>query len=109
MTGQLVIEGDLLAQTQTHLQSILTEFEGAEKFSEQVAALTGHPRLEEEVRSFATSWNIKRTETIKSVTALKDSIGAINDAFDNLDADLKAALASTAGPVSPVPGIPSAS
>lgn len=109
MGERLVIEGDLLTQTQTHLQSILTEFEGAEKFSEQVATLTGHPRLEEEVRNFATSWNIKRTETIKSVTALKDSIGAINDAFHNLDADLKKALASTTGPVSPVPGIPQAS
>ncbi|WP_411722347.1 hypothetical protein [Mycetocola sp.] len=109
MGDRLVIEGELLAQTQTHLQSILTEFEGAEKFSEHVASLTGHPRLEEEVRSFASSWNIKRTETIKSVTALKDSIGAINDAFNNLDADLKKALAGTSGPVQPVPGIPQAS
>jgi hypothetical protein len=109
MSDRLVIEGELLTQTQTHLQSILTEFEGAEKFSEHVASLTGHPRLEKEVREFASSWNIKRAEVIKSVTALKESIGAISDAFTNLDADLAKALADTAGPVQPVPGIPSAS
>lgn len=109
MGDKLVIEGELLAQTQTNLQSILTEFEGAEKFSEYVASLTGHSRLESEVREFASSWNIKRAEVIESVTALKESIGAINDAFDNLDADLAAALADTAGNIPAVPGIPEAS
>lgn len=109
MGDKLVIESELLTQTQTHLQSILTEFEGAEKFSEHVASLTGHPRLQEEVREFASSWNIKRAEVVTSVTALKDSIGAINDAFESLDADLAKALADTAGSVTPVPGIPQAS
>lgn len=109
MGEKLVIESELLTQTQTNLQSILTEFEGAEKFSEHVASLTGHSRLQEEVREFASSWNIKRAEVVKSVTALKESIGAINDAFNNLDADLAKALADTAGDVKPVPGIPPAS
>lgn len=109
MGDKLVIEGGLLSQTQTNLQSILTEFEGAEKFSEHVASLTGHARLEHEVQAFASSWNIKRAEVIESVTALKESIGAINDAFDNLDADLAKALSDTAGSIPAVPGIPDAS
>jgi hypothetical protein len=109
MGDKLVIEGDLLANTQKNLQSILTEFEGAEQFSEYVASLTGHSRLEGEVREFASSWNIKRAEVIESVTALKESIGAINEAFDNLDSDLATALADTAGSIPAVPGIPEAS
>lgn len=109
MGDKLVVEGALLEQTQTHLQSILTEFEGAEKFSQHVASLTGHDRLKGEVENFAESWNIKRAEVVESVTALKESIGAINTAFNNLDSDLAKALADTAGPVQAIPGIPDAS
>lgn len=110
MGDKLVVEGALLEQTQTNLQSILTEFEGAETFSEFVASLTGHSRLEHEVQAFASNWNLKRAEVIEAVTALKDSIGAINDAFNNLDADLAKALSDTAGDVSAIPaGLPAAS
>ncbi|MET0843377.1 MAG: hypothetical protein ABWY23_05980 [Mycetocola sp.] len=106
MGDQLIVKGELLKQTQTNLQSILTEFEGAEKFSETVAELTGHNRLEGRVKDFASSWNIKREEVIESVKALKDSVGGIADTFDSLDADLAKALADTAG--EPIPGVPDA-
>ncbi|GGE81988.1 hypothetical protein [Mycetocola zhadangensis] len=107
MSGQLIVKGQLLKQTQIDLQSILTEFEGAEKFSEAVADLTGHPRLAGRVRDFASSWNIKRDETIESVKAIKDSVGSIADTFTQLDADLAKALTKTSG--TPIPGVPSAS
>jgi hypothetical protein len=104
MGDQLIVKGELLAQTQTNLQSILTEFESAEEFSKTVADLTGHDRLAGRVRDFASSWNIKREETIESVKALKESVGGIADTFDSLDADLAKALADTAG--TEIPGVP---
>lgn len=106
MSGQLIVKGDLLKQTQTNLQSILTEFEGAEEFSGTVAELTGHDRLEGRVRDFASSWNNKRADVIESVKALAESVGGIADTFATLDADLAKALTDTAVP--PIAGVPQA-
>lgn len=67
---------------------IKTEFDGAEKFSDEVSAAVGNAMLSGKVQDFADQWNDKRAGMAEKVGAMADFVTTIRVAFDKVDAEL---------------------
>lgn len=97
--ADLDIRLDLLDQLVDDLAAIASEFEGADDFSDDVAAAVGHDELHGKVRDFAHKWNDKRKEMTAAVTALQGQIKSISEAFTKVDSELAKALEAGANDV----------
>ncbi|MCU1442710.1 MAG: hypothetical protein JWQ59_860 [Cryobacterium sp.] len=96
MSGDLVIQMDLLDQLETDLAGIAAEYEKADDFSAELADVVGHVALGDQVREFSTSWNDRRKNMAEQVTALHGQVAAIRDAFTEVDLELSKALQEAA-------------
>ncbi|WP_349899376.1 hypothetical protein [Parafrigoribacterium soli] len=90
----LLLNIKMLDETEQNLSSILKEFKNAEKFSDEVAAATGHDHLADKVHDFASNWNAHREGMIEAIQTLHDSVKKIYDAFDETDKSLADAITS---------------
>ncbi|GAA4287930.1 hypothetical protein [Georgenia daeguensis] len=76
------------------LSVVAAEFREANVTSAGIAAATGHARLEERVRSFASGWDDTREDMVGGIESLAEVATAIADAFTQVDGDLAAGLSS---------------
>jgi len=70
------------------LLTVKTNFEHAEKFSDEVSAAVGHPALSDKVQDFADQWNDKRDGMVEKLAELAKSIDTIHDSFITVDKEL---------------------
>jgi uncharacterized protein YukE len=94
--SDLVIQMSLLEQLEQDLAAIAAEYEKADEFSGEMSDAVGHDELGERVREFSHTWNDRRTNMTKQVTALRDQVAAIREAFTQVDAELGKALVEAA-------------
>jgi hypothetical protein len=71
---------------------VAAEFRDANVNSAGIAAATGHSRLEDKVRSFASGWDDTREDMVGGIESLAEIATAIADAFAQVDGDLAAGL-----------------
>lgn len=88
----LQLDMRLLDQLKSDLEAIVSEFKGADDFSDSVADATGYDDLAGHVRDFAHKWNDKRTSMTEKVENLSKSVSAITDGFTKVDSGLAKAL-----------------
>lgn len=93
MSGpDLKLDLALLEQLKSDLDAIVSDFKGADDFSDDVAEQTGHDDLAGHVRDFAHKWNVKRKDMNKNVENLEKVVGAITKGFTQVDGQLAKAL-----------------
>ena len=57
----------------SNLSLVQGEFSSAEQFATQTADLTGHDRLADVVRDFATKWSLRREELLEELQTIADA------------------------------------
>ncbi|MGJ4844647.1 MULTISPECIES: hypothetical protein [unclassified Leifsonia] len=92
----LKLDLELLGQLKSDLEAIVSEFKGADDFSDAVADATGHDGLSGHVRDFAHKWNDKRKKMTESVESLSKSVAGVTDGFTKVDEGLATALEDAA-------------
>src|SRR6188768_3283987 len=88
----LIMDLGLLQQLKDDLTAISTEFSNADDFSQDVADATGHDDLSHHVQEFADKWNDKRAKMVEAIDALQATVGAVADAFSEVDEGFAKAL-----------------
>ena len=83
----------------THLETLISDlrtiksnFDDAEKFSDEVSAAVGHARLSSKVQDFAGQWNDKRREMGDKVGSMAQAVDGIHDSFISVDMELRDAV-----------------
>lgn len=94
--GDLKLDLGLLTQLRDDLDAVVSEFNDADDFSDQVAESTGHDDLASHTRDFAHKWNDKRAKMTENVQTLQQQIKAISDGFTHVDGELAKALEEAA-------------
>jgi len=89
---QIKIDTEALTTLKKDLQTILDEFSNADSNSETTAGSTGHDTLTDRVRSFSSTWSIKREEMTTNVENIQQMIAQIEESFTGLDSDLADSL-----------------
>lgn len=84
----------------SNLSLVQGEFSSAEQFASQTADLTGHDRLADVVRDFATKWSLRREELLEELQTIADAAESIRDTMRELDLE----LADAAEQVAPMLG-----
>jgi len=93
MSGdQIKVDFESLKTLKTDLQTILDEFSNADSNSETTANSTGHDTLADRVRSFSSTWSIKREEMTTNVQNMQQMIAQIVETFTKVDNDFKGSL-----------------
>lgn len=79
------------------LAAIRRQLDGAERFSDHVADLTGDDRLAHVIRDFADKWNLRRGFFLEDLEELQRAAEAIRDTFVELDEQMASGLAHGGG------------
>jgi uncharacterized phage infection (PIP) family protein YhgE len=90
----LLLNIKMLEETEKDLAAIVSEFEGADDFSDSVADATGQDHLADKVRDFATGWNEHRKDMLESIKTIHESVKKIYDSFDQTDKKLADAISN---------------
>lgn len=84
--ADLILDLAALEQLKSDLDAVVSDFKGADDFSDDVADATGSDDLRDPVRDFAHKWNDKRKKMTESIEALQAQIAGIADGFGKVDA-----------------------
>jgi uncharacterized phage infection (PIP) family protein YhgE len=88
----LKLDLERLKKLDSDLKAIVSEFNGADDFSDTVAAATGHDDLHDAVHDFAHAWNEKRPQMTDGVKKLEQKLSAITEGFTKIDTQLAQAM-----------------
>jgi hypothetical protein len=78
-----------LGTARTRVVGALDTFRSAGRVGDDVAALTGEPRLEGAVRDFADNWDYNRGKLQEQLEFLRDALDAVADTMTEVDAELE--------------------
>lgn len=82
------IDLDGLQILEQDLRLVQASVGNADRFSDTVAGLVGHPGLHEVVHDFACKWNIRRDELMHDIQQVADTVEAIRETFQEVDREL---------------------
>ncbi|HEY0249374.1 MAG TPA: hypothetical protein VGC45_14055 [Gryllotalpicola sp.] len=103
MGRDLQLDLGRLHELSQDLDGVVSEFEGADKLSDDIAEATGNDELRGKVHDFAHAWNDKRAKMTESVKNLRDQIASVSDGFTQVDDGLAQALQEAAAGPAPAP------
>lgn len=86
--ADLQIDFDALERAKRSMTSTADTLRRAQLTGDQLAGLTGHPRLADKVRDFAGNWEIHRAKLLASLKHLEDGIAAIEETLRDVDHSL---------------------
>lgn len=95
--ANLNIDYDELLRARTDIDDVLSSFSRANAVSSDIAGLVGHNGLASKVNDFADSWDISREKLHESLEFISESLTAVIDTFQELDAAQAASLTKTEG------------
>lgn len=83
--ADLQIDFGALERAKSSMTATAETLRNARMMGDQLAGLTGHPRLAGTVRDFAGNWEIHRAKLLASITHLEESIAAVEETFADVD------------------------
>lgn len=66
-------------------RQLAEDFDGAERFADDIGSLTGHDGLRGKVEEFGHEWDVAREELREGLRSVADLMEAIHDTFSDLD------------------------
>ncbi len=84
----VVMVSDLVERMRSDLATLQSEFENANSNSSGVAEHTGHGRLGEKLRHFASSWQNRRRDLIEQITTVRGHLDMIDTNFGDVEVEL---------------------
>ncbi|NLF05319.1 MAG: hypothetical protein GX593_10025 [Actinomycetales bacterium] len=110
MTYDIKLDLAELDALASDLGTIIDEFEEAGSHADEAAESTGSRVLADKVRSFESSWDIRRGKMVEDIKSLQQNITTIAETFVDADADLATSLedAGSNEPTPVGPGLPKA-
>ena len=86
------LEMDHMQTALDRLNDVVVEFNRAQFQTHEAADYVGHGSLAGKVIEFSDAWDIRRGKLTEAITLLGDSLHAIIETFEDLDARLGARL-----------------
>lgn len=83
--SDIQLDLEAASTARSRVQGAITVFENADRVGDDVAALTGEPRLAGKVRDFAGNWDYHRGKLLDQLTEVRDWLEAIEETFTELD------------------------
>lgn len=90
--SDIKLDFDTLTLARTRVDGAISTFQSAGRVGDDVADLTGEPRLAGKVRDFAGNWDANRAALEEQLTSIRDSLDAVVDVMTDLDVDLADSL-----------------
>ncbi|GAA3032338.1 hypothetical protein [Microbacterium dextranolyticum] len=81
-----------LSDSRSRVDTAVSTFQGAQRFGDDIADLTGEDRLAGKVRDFAGNWDAHRAALEKQLMFIRDALGAVVDVMTDLDVKLADSL-----------------
>lgn len=72
----------------SRLTTVISDFDSAGGVNAHLSEATGHPYLSGVVEDFRSSWEIRRGQLTEELRFINESVQAIHDTFQDLDAEL---------------------
>ncbi|MGO4783478.1 hypothetical protein [Cryobacterium sp. W22_MBD10_FK3] len=86
--ADLKIDFSAIGRAQTLTNNVKSEFDRAERVSDDAAGFTGHDGLANKVREFGNNWDVGREKIKENLVFLADALTSLVDTFSDLDRTL---------------------
>lgn len=92
--ADLVVKDDIVSLV-SDLDALITAFEGATKYQDDVKGLWGQLNANLSMGDFAHNWNINREDMVESMQELRERLQGIAENWAEVDAEMARSLEST--------------
>lgn len=95
--SDLRVDTSDLREAGAGLRLVATEFDNAERITDDYAALVGHPVLAQRLHEFSGNWDDRRGEMLESIRGLAQVAAEAGETYEEIERELVRALTGEGG------------